>query len=204
MKTKNKKAPQIIFPVLLMAAFACVSLVNLCSWLLSWCLRANFVKEAVFIGGILTICVFAFVWQAVRTSWHIKNLFAYAQIKTSPEIESLISQFGLQPSQIILVQSPQPMAFCFGFLRPRICLSTGLLGLLSSSQLRAALLHEDYHCQHFDPLRILLLEALGTALFFLPIVQEWRSLYKIKLELAADAYAVQRGNQLLQAHYIVF
>jgi hypothetical protein len=67
--------------------------------------------------------------------------------------------------------------------------------LLSVPQLQAALLHEDHHRRRFDPLRILIVEALSAALFFLPVVQEWRLLYKIQLELDADNYAADKAGK---------
>jgi Zn-dependent protease with chaperone function len=103
--------------------------------------------------------------------------------------------WGIQASDFILIESSEPVAFCFGFFHPRICLSTGFITLLSKTQLRAAVLHEDYHRQKFDPLRILLLEVFTKALFFLPVVQEYSRLYKIQLELAADRYAVERAGK---------
>jgi Zn-dependent protease with chaperone function len=189
--TINKSKPT-VFTGLLILALVCVSFVNLCSWVIHWCLNANFVKQASLITGIFTIGLLTVAWQIWRTSRYTKQLLSYAQVPTPPHIEVIITEFGLDKTQVVLIQSPQPIAFCFGFLRPRICLSTSLIELLSPPQLQAALLHENYHRLRFDPLRILLIEAIGTALFFLPVIQEWRTLYKIKLELDADRYAVDR------------
>lgn len=178
-----------------MLALACLSFVSLCSWVMNWCLKSDFVKQAGLAALLFTVGLFALVWQIWRTSRYTRQLLKYAHIPLPPNLEALITEFGLDVSQVALIQSPQPITFCFGFLRPRICLSTGLIELLSVPQLRAALLHEDYHRQHFDPLRILMVEALGAALFFLPVVQEWRMLYKIKLELDADSNAVDRAGK---------
>jgi len=67
--------------------------------------------------------------------------------------------------------------------------------LLSTSQLQAVLLHEDYHRQRFDPLRILAVKSISSALFFLPFIHEWCHIFEIKLELDADHYAVQRTSR---------
>jgi Zn-dependent protease with chaperone function len=192
--TSNKSKPT-LFTGLLLLALACVSLVNLCSWIIHWCLDADFVKQTILIAALLTIGLLAVAWQLWRTSQYTRQLLSYAHISLPLHLESLIAEFGLDTAQVAFIQSPQPMAFCFGFLRPRICLSTSLVDLLSTPQLQAALLHEDYHRRRFDPLRILLVEAIGAALFFLPVVQEWRTLYKIKLELNADRYAVEKAGK---------
>ena len=39
-----------------------------------------------------------------------------------------------------------------GSLIPRICLSTGLMALMSEAELEAVLLHERYHLRSRDPL----------------------------------------------------
>lgn len=192
--TSNKSKPT-LFTGLLMLALACLSLVNLCSWVIHWCLGANFVKQGLLTAGLLAIGFFTLVWQLWRTSRYTRQLLSYAHIPLTSHLESLVAELGFNTSRVVLVQAPQPIAFCFGFLRPRICVSTSLIELLSTSQLRAALLHEDYHRRRFDPLRILLVEAVGGALFFLPVVQEWRTLYKIKLELDADRYAVEKAGK---------
>lgn len=192
--TINKSRPT-LFTGLLMLALVCISLVNLCSWVINWCLEANFVKQGILTVGLLAIGFFTLVWQLWRTSRYTKQLLSYTHIPLTSDMESLTAELGFDATRVALVQAPQPIAFCFGFLRPRICLSTGLVELLSTPQLRAALLHEDYHRRRFDPLRILLVEAIGGALFFLPVVQEWRTLYKIKLELEADRYAVERAGK---------
>jgi hypothetical protein len=69
------------------------------------------------------------------------------------------------------------------------------VALLPSAQLQAVLLHEDYHRQRFDPLRILVVRTISAALFFLPFVREWRRLFEIKLELDADRYAVHQTSK---------
>lgn len=192
--TMNKSKPT-LFTGLLLLALACISLVNLCSWVINWCLGADFVKQGGLIASLLAIGLFTLVWQIWRTSRYTKQLLSYTHIPLTSHLESLAAELGFNTSRVVLVQAPQPIAFCFGFLRPRICLSVGLVELLSTPQLRAALLHEDYHRRRFDPLRILLVEAVGGALFFLPVAQEWRALYKIKLELDADRYAVERAGK---------
>jgi len=192
MTSGNSKPTYTLFTGLLMLSLACLSFFSLCNWVMSGCLESGFIKQAGLAALLLTIGLFAIAWQIWRTSRYTRQLMNHAYLPLPPHVEALVAEFGPDVSQVTLIQSSKPIAFCFGFLRPRICLSTGLVELLSVPQLRAALLHEDYHRQHFDPLRILMIEALGAALFFLPVVQEWRMLYKIKLELDADSYAVAR------------
>ena len=183
------------FTGLFVLVLGCVSLVSMCGWFLSWCMSAIPIKQIVLMAGLVSIGLVTLIWQAWRTCRCTNQLVHYAQIPMPLKFKTQVVEFGLDPQHIVLIQSPQPIALCFGFLRPRICLSTGLLELLSQTQIKAALLHEDYHRQRFDPLRLLVIEAITAALFFLPIVREWRVIFKIKLELDADHHAVQKTGK---------
>lgn len=93
--------------------------------------------------------------------------------------------------QVVVLASDIPLGFCFGLLRPRICLSTGLVEALNNRELKAVLLHEDHHRRHFDPLRGLLAEALAAMFFFLPIASELRDWFLTTTELEADRHAAR-------------
>lgn len=184
-----------LFTGVLLLALVCISLVNVCTWLWKWCVNITPIKQPVVVVGVLIVGVLTIVWQAWRTIRCTRKLLGYAQISLPPDLEALISEFGLNPSRLVLLNVTQPLTFCFGFLRPRICLSTGLIEILTQSQLHAALFHEEYHRKRFDPLRLLLVEAVATALFFLPVVREWRASFKIQLELDADQYAILKTGK---------
>ena len=153
------------------------------------------IKQSIVIIGLLTVAVLTIICQSWRTIRCTRQLLGYAQTPFPPNLEALIREFGLNPSQLVFLKASQPLTFCFGFLRPRICLSSGLVEVLTRPQLRAALLHEEYHRKQFDPLRLLLAEALATALFFLPVVREWHTIFKIQLELNADQYAIRKTGR---------
>ena len=95
-------------------------------------------------------------------------------------------------SPVTLVEDPRPRAFCAGYVRPRIYLSSGALGRLSDPQLRAVVAHERHHMLRHDPLRILLARVLGHSLFFMPVLRRLAERYRALSELAADEKAVHR------------
>lgn len=89
----------------------------------------------------------------------------------------------------------EPVAFCAGFLRPRIYLSLTALEALSRAQLEAVIAHEAHHAQRRDPLRILHVRALAEGLFFLPTLRLLGRRYEQQAEIAADDAAVAaRGD----------
>lgn len=93
--------------------------------------------------------------------------------------------------QVVVLETPTPLAFCFSLLRPRIYVSTGLAATLTGGEIEAVLLHEAHHRRRYDPLRTLLVDILSTLFFFLPIVGEWRRSFLTAIELAADRHAIQ-------------
>lgn len=91
--------------------------------------------------------------------------------------------------ELVLVESAIPQAFCAGFLRPRIYLSTAALDRLSETELHAVVAHEAHHQRSYDPLRILLGTVAAEALFFLPALRRLSKRYRELAELGADEAA---------------
>lgn len=99
-------------------------------------------------------------------------------------------------SNLDLVGAAVPFAFCHGLLHPRICVSTGLVHLLTPAELEAVLLHEDDHRRRRDPLLLLVTDALVHALFFIPVLRDLQARYDAVKEFDADAAAVHQHGGL--------
>lgn len=192
---KTSKPTHNLFTGILIIATICISTLSFCGWLVAWCFDGAYVKRPLFLGILLLVGIVILLWQIWRTHSCIKALLNLAKVDLPANVMMLIIGQNIDPKKIILVHSSEPTAFCFGFLNPQICLSTGLVNMLSQKQLRAVLSHEDYHRKRFDPLRILLLNTICSTLFFLPFVHEWRRMFEIQLELNADQYAVERTGK---------
>lgn len=83
------------------------------------------------------------------------------------------------------------VAFCYGFFRPRIAITSGLLRRLDDEEeLVAILVHERHHMQRRDPLRYLVIRALTTGLFMIPVARAARIWVETRIELAADRAAL--------------
>ena len=131
------------------------------------------------------------LWLTYRFVSHLKQ----ATIGAIPQqLAPLCARLNLT-EQTVVLDTPTPLAFCFGLLNPRIYLSTGLIEGLADKELRAVVLHEDHHRRRYDPLRTLLVEILATILFFLPVAGEWRDQFLTSVELAADRYAIRTGGR---------
>jgi BlaR1 peptidase M56 len=90
---------------------------------------------------------------------------------------------------VLVVETATPLAFCAGWLRPRVYVSTGVLDRLSDRELQAVLAHEHQHGALRDPLRLAVSRVLCQALFFLPVLRSLHTTYAGAAELTADAAA---------------
>jgi hypothetical protein len=106
-----------------------------------------------------------------------------------PALE-LVDERQLHGSSVTLIAGSRVQAFCAGFARPRVYLSSATLDVLSDAQLAAVVAHEAHHVRRRDPLRLLLVTALADALFFLPALRRLKQRYAALAELAADEAAV--------------
>lgn len=141
-------------------------------------------------GGLLAVGMGMLLWKVWQTRRSLSAFFQGTSPQPWPEKQVAGLPYSRISHSIVVVASSQPVAFCFGFLRPRICLTSGLIERLNPDQLKAVLSHEVYHRQQYDPLRILLIDTVSAVLFFLPVFQEWGEITKVRMELAADRYAV--------------
>jgi hypothetical protein len=93
-----------------------------------------------------------------------------------------------------VVDADAPLAFCAGWLRPRVFVSRGALERLAPEQLQAVLAHEHHHRAVRDPLRLAAGRVLSQALFFLPVLRPLHHRYGEAAEVAADAAAIRASG----------
>jgi Zn-dependent protease with chaperone function len=124
---------------------------------------------------------------AARASW--QQLWAYRRfVRGIPVVGPLPGG-----SDVTVIDDPSPQAFCAGYLRPNIYISSGALELLSEEELGAVLIHEEHHRAVRDPFRFAFAHVLSQALFFLPALRPLGHRYREIAEQRADEAAV-RGS----------
>jgi hypothetical protein len=104
-------------------------------------------------------------------------------------LKTAAAVFGLN-DRLTYLDHRNPAAFCYGFLRPRIALTSGLLDRLEDEALAAVLAHERHHLLRRDPLRYLTIEILAATAFMLPLTRHLRQLIEARVELQADRAAL--------------
>src|SRR3989344_4751912 len=123
------------------------------------------------------------------TNKFIKANLANRNQNLSPILTHLANQLNLK-DKIIEINDQQPIVFCFGLIKSKICLSSGSIKKLSQPELRAVLLHEQHHLLSHEPLKIFIIKALTKILFFLP-----------GIKYLADRVIEARVNKLADSGY---
>ena len=142
-------------------------------------------------GGI-ALGLVALFRQLSETVALIRTLLSH-RIATPTAVAALARDLDLG-GRVDVVRDRRPFSFCHWFLRPRICLSTGLIGRLDGDELRAVLLHERYHLRHRDPLRLVIARYFAAGLYVVPVVEELVKYYTVQKEIAADQDAVRSAG----------
>ena len=128
------------------------------------------------------------VRQLLATAALIRSLLRRT-VAPSCAIAGLAERLGMA-GRIDLVADPRPFSFCYWFLRPRVCISTGLLRRLEPVELEAVLLHERSHLRRRDPLRLVIARYFAAGLYVVPVVEDLVEHYTLEKELEADQDAV--------------
>lgn len=154
---------------------------------------ASLVVMILFIG-LITLWL-----QALKTRGYLKKYLG-DKISIPSYAAAIVEELGLKDelkfllrNRIDIVKDESKISFCYGLFQPRICLSTGLLKSLNTSELRAILLHESYHVKNHDPLKIILSKTASMMFFFIPVLKDFQNFYAFSKEIAADKLVINSG-----------
>jgi beta-lactamase regulating signal transducer with metallopeptidase domain len=128
-------------------------------------------------------------WQLWRATQRLTQATRSARRPLSPGVAGLARRLDLSDG-LVVVPNREPLSFCYGLWQPRICLSQGLVELLTETELESILQHEAYHLHRREPLRMAVAICLSRFFFFVPLLAELCDHYLAEKELAADAFAV--------------
>jgi len=117
----------------------------------------------------------------------------------------VVTRVDIDGDEVLVLEDSRPQAFCAGYLRPRIYVSSGALALLSDAELGAVVAHERHHRTRRDPLRLLVFRTLSESLFFLPVLGRLGTRYGVLAEMEADQVAArERGRGTLASALLAF
>jgi Zn-dependent protease with chaperone function len=147
--------------------------------------------------GLGTVFGVVSIITQLRASRRLTARVRAVRVPTPSEVAEVAARVKVA-GRVDVVDSPEAFSFAYGFLSPRIAVSTGLIKALSPAELEAVLAHERYHVRAWDPAKVVLARAFPRAAFYLPALRHLRRRYVAGRELAADRRAMRAcGEQAL-------
>jgi hypothetical protein len=144
--------------------------------------------------ALLARGVWAGAAQVHRTNAALRRMLGGAHARVPAHAAALARTLGIA-RRLDMIEASAPEAFCYGLLRPRICITSGLIEALSAAELEAVLRHERRHLRRHDPLRVVLWTVISNICWWLEADMQQASVHR---ELAADrAVIAEQGRQPL-------
>jgi beta-lactamase regulating signal transducer with metallopeptidase domain len=141
--------------------------------------------------GLSAVFLIKVLFSTWKTQQKMRQ-FARAKVQHVPQsLLQLCLKHHINPSQVIVVKSHQPLAFAMGMYRQHIVFTTKLIKILSKKELEAVLLHESYHVRYHHGAVILCAEIISSTLSIFPALVDTLSRMKAVFEISADHYAEQ-------------
>lgn len=134
------------------------------------------------------------IWSAWRQLQATRRFLATLQTSTAVTERERLTQAAERvgvSQAVTLIAGQTPRSCCYGFRRPHILVSEGLIRALEPHQLEAVLWHERRHLENRDPLRLFLGRLVRDSLPWLPLVGALERYFELLTELAADRQAVR-------------
>lgn len=142
--------------------------------------------------------VLLLLYQVIKTGLVVKGLLKY-RVPISKKMDHVSSALNLR-DKVIVIKNMQSIAFCYGLLFPKICISDSMIKSLNKNELKAVLIHESYHVKNRDPLKILLSQIASSMFFFIPTIKDIQEYYILSKELAADQLVI-KSSQIKHLRY---
>lgn len=138
---------------------------------------------------VLSFGLVSLLLQLVKTYrlfWEINP----KKVSLTPGLQKVAGQVGFE-NKVLLIEDENLYSFCFGFLNPKIIITSGLVSRLTQKELEAVLLHGQAHLKNKDPLKLLIGKAVASMFFFLPIFRELYRNMEAANELIADSWTAE-------------
>lgn len=156
-------------------------------------MHPNIFLAVIFFGAGIGIFIIYAIYKIFKlnsaTKKYISRRLSSVQKEHSPKLAEIIKLLGMDAGLFIETSVCGPEVFCFGYLKPKICISKNLVEILNAKELKAVLLHEIQHVRSYDPLKIFIVKYFNGVFFFLPGAKKLSCKYAVYSELSADEKA---------------
>ncbi|AFC33937.1 putative M56 family peptidase [Paenibacillus mucilaginosus 3016] len=148
------------------------------------------------LDGVVVFTMLLLFWGAAKQIYFSLRAKGRLSRLHDAELTALLTErYGLGPGELQVIDHPDAIALTMGLLRPKIVLSTGLLQMLEPGELEAIVYHEQFHLQHRDPLKTMLMTGCADVLWYIPILKWNSKQYSAAREVLADAAAIRKTGE---------
>ena len=164
-------------------------------------------------GSAMIYIILAFVFLGIQylvgpamVGWTMK--VKWATEKEEPELHNMVAKLAATASipkpKVGISQLNMPNAFAFGRTRGdgRVCVTRGILKLLSRDELNAVLGHEISHIKHRDMAIITLLSAIPLIMYWIAFSFMFRGMFGGGGRQGGGSYAVLIGLGAMILYFI--
>ncbi|MFH1744699.1 MAG: M56 family metallopeptidase [bacterium] len=146
-------------------------------------------------GAIFSFCFVLFkIFKLKRTTNRFINFNLRNKKKfISKKLATASSSLNLE-KRIMEINDRNPVVFCFGLIKPKICISSAFVKKLNEKELMAVLLHEQYHIITHENIKIFIIKIIATVLFFVPGLKALSEEYFMLSELSADEWSIDNSE----------
>lgn len=133
------------------------------------------------------------------------SLYVYKLIRyllSTLNLKQMLEQVAHTQGEYLTVETSTPMVFTFGWFKPGVCISRGLLEQVSMRDLQVVLLHEKMHQQRRDNL-ILLLGYILTLLLPPAKARDLRGQLRLLTDIACDELTAKKYDRVSVAEALV-
>lgn len=132
------------------------------------------------------------IWRLLKQiflSWRCDRQFqSQINVKMTSQLNH---KYKTWKTRFLVIEDEAFVAISMGIFRRRIIVSTEIFNTFSKREIEAILLHERYHCDHFDPMKAFLFAMVVDGIGYVPIIKAAAHYYKTYKELLADHFAIK-------------
>jgi hypothetical protein len=146
---------------------------------------------------VLVVLALASVAACARTLWaYRRERRLLDALPLQPLTEGpLVAIARAAGVRLDVTPARRPGAFCFGLLRPRVVVTSGLVEGLSADEQAAVVWHEAEHAHAHEPAKCLLARLAASTFFWVPALRDLLDRFLLVKELSADRRAIARTSR---------
>ena len=145
-------------------------------------------------AALLAAVKFYTIWSQTRKFCRL--YLNSAKANHSAKLKKTLKRMKFDKQRVAETACDDPVVFCYGWWKPKICVSSGLVAILHPAELETVLRHEEQHVISREPAKLFMFKYFYHLYFFLPGLKTLIKQYETFSEMAADEWAVNMvGNK---------